>query len=724
MVLLLVSFSDNVRNDNAMGSLFINSIAEDISKPILSRLFNCYDLQNLNYITGRNYPAIDLGDKKRRISFQITSDSSLDKVRDTLEMFVQHKLYNDYDELYFYFIKDNKESSYKSQKIKQILSGTNFNFDVNQHILDNSDISKFIRERLIDYPDKIRDIYELLNKHYGDITSKIVPVNIETTIINLAPPSIKNVILSKNGKLQYFQGFENNDAESLYLSGNKSIHEKNYENAFENFDKAIDALNKNMAQVLNDKGVCYCYQEDISSGIDEFEKAVSLYANNSKLRHNLGYSYFRINDYLKAITELEISLKLKNDDSTKEILLESYYKQAQIFIEKRAYTKSLRLFQKMNQIEPENISTLTNIAVSNVYLENYQKAIEIFEDLVSKNPEDFLTYFNLGSTYSKNGEYENAISYFEKALEIEPKHQFTYYNMGINFIKMEKYDLAIKAYQNEIALFPEYARTYKDLAIAFDLNDQYDKAKENYLKAIELDPTDPNLQSCLGEFYLNRKEYDLAIKRFTIVKELSTNDASNYNDLGLAFLNMGNFEEAENCFVKACNINSMEYKALNNLGVLYEQTNQLNKSELFLKKALEIKLDNLPSYITLREIYIKKEDYDNLLSVLFKLLEFEPNKNGINFDIGFTYYHKNDFDNAEKYYLKELELASPNISVFYELSCIYSLKNLSDLALEYLKKAISIDSKYIEMAKSNPDFENIKNNPKFIELLEPNNAGK
>ncbi len=51
---LLVSFSDHVRNDNFMERYFINSLAEDISRPILAIIFDCQNLKNLNYVSDRN----------------------------------------------------------------------------------------------------------------------------------------------------------------------------------------------------------------------------------------------------------------------------------------------------------------------------------------------------------------------------------------------------------------------------------------------------------------------------------------------------------------------------------------------------------------------------------------------------------------------------------------------------------------------------------------------
>jgi hypothetical protein len=40
-----------------------------------------------------------------------------------------------------------------------------------------------------------------------------------------------------------------------------------------------------------------------------------------------------------------------------------------------------------------------------------------------------------------------------------------------------------------------------------------------------------------------------------------------------------------------------------------------------------------------------------------------------------------------------------------------------DRAIYFLKKAIDLDEKHVEMAKSDKDFDNIRTNHRFVELL-------
>ena len=58
-----------------------------------------------------------------------------------------------------------------------------------------------------------------------------------------------------------------------------------------------------------------------------------------------------------------------------------------------------------------------------------------------------------------------------------------------------------------------------------------------------------------------------------------------------------------------------------------------------------------------------------------------------------------------------------NILFLYSKACCYALQNRLELALENLQKAIQLDNEYREMAKTDSDFDNIRNDVRFQELL-------
>jgi len=107
----------NIENDNING--YYNIVAK------LLELVYGYNFINTNDIYP-NYPAIDLADNERRISVQVTSDNSIEKINRTFEVFKnsKEKLIDKYDRIIFFMIK-GKLPQYDGRKIKN--KGINFN---------------------------------------------------------------------------------------------------------------------------------------------------------------------------------------------------------------------------------------------------------------------------------------------------------------------------------------------------------------------------------------------------------------------------------------------------------------------------------------------------------------------------------------------------------------------------------------------------------------------
>jgi tetratricopeptide (TPR) repeat protein len=64
-----------------------------------------------------------------------------------------------------------------------------------------------------------------------------------------------------------------------------------------------------------------------------------------------------------------------------------------------------------------------------------------------------------------------------------------------------------------------------------------------------------------------------------------------------------------------------------------------------------------------------------------------------------------------------LELKPDHANTFYNLACFFSRRGKTDDALAYLEKAIEGDKKYREMAKTDEDFDNIRDDPRFEKLI-------
>lgn len=139
---LLSFFVTEVKGATAMGRADINHVSEVVLVPLLSKVFDYPNLTNLNYTEQANYPGIDLGDAVARVSFQVTSTSNSKKVKETLDKFVSHELYEKYDRLIIYNLAE-KQGSYSGEGFEDIIKDK-FKFDKDTDIIDYSDVLKVV----------------------------------------------------------------------------------------------------------------------------------------------------------------------------------------------------------------------------------------------------------------------------------------------------------------------------------------------------------------------------------------------------------------------------------------------------------------------------------------------------------------------------------------------------------------------------------------------------
>jgi len=156
-------FVAQIEGATAMSRTDINRVAQTILIPLLAEVYGYTELKNLDSPEYPNYPAIDLGDETARVAFQVTSTSDSDKVKHTLEKFVENKFYENYDRLIIYILK-KKQNSYSGSGYEEIIQDK-FTFDKDKDIWDYRDILTEVANFQID---KARRVESILEANFGE----------------------------------------------------------------------------------------------------------------------------------------------------------------------------------------------------------------------------------------------------------------------------------------------------------------------------------------------------------------------------------------------------------------------------------------------------------------------------------------------------------------------------------------------------------------------------
>lgn len=100
---------------------------------------------------------------------------------------------------------------------------------------------------------------------------------------------------------------------NYFLKGNELYNTKNYDEALDYYEKAIENNECEYHSYYN-SGVCYIKLKEYNKAIDMIKKALSLH-QDPKYFFNLAYCYSMIDDEVKALRYFNLSWALDNSDT-------------------------------------------------------------------------------------------------------------------------------------------------------------------------------------------------------------------------------------------------------------------------------------------------------------------------------------------------------------------------------------------------------------------------
>lgn len=173
----LAWFTSHITLENGSGYFDINKYSEKFLIPILNCVFNT-EFERLEF-EEKNYPAIDIGSKKLKISFQITAEKGFEKIKSTLTSYIENRVYKDYPVIYQLIIREKYETNKTNADIEAYINNEINRVGIRptpsiilkkeEHIWDISTLLKNIEQKC--ETDKLKVIRDHFEKEYGKVTA-------------------------------------------------------------------------------------------------------------------------------------------------------------------------------------------------------------------------------------------------------------------------------------------------------------------------------------------------------------------------------------------------------------------------------------------------------------------------------------------------------------------------------------------------------------------------
>jgi len=275
---------------------------------------------------------------------------------------------------------------------------------------------------------------------------------------------------------------EREELNYYYNRGDTFFDLGKFEDAIQNYDKAIELdSNVNSACYYN-RGTAYFSLGKFEDAIQDYNKAIDLNPNDESVYYNRGVAFIYLNEYEKAIENLSKAIDLNpNKDST-------YYNRGIAFTNLSDSEKAIKDFNKAIDLNSNNASYYNNRGTLYINQGNYDEAVKDFSKAIDLNPIFTFGYSNLGNLYNNLNKYEKAIKNLSKAIDLDPNFSDAYNIRGVSYVNQKKFSEAIKDFSKAIDLNPNDKEYYYNLGNLYNNLNEYEKAIENLSKAIDLDP--------------------------------------------------------------------------------------------------------------------------------------------------------------------------------------------------------------------------------------------
>jgi tetratricopeptide (TPR) repeat protein len=227
-----------------------------------------------------------------------------------------------------------------------------------------------------------------------------------------------------------------------------------------------------------------------------------------------------LSDILLAKEYFDQAFDSKDDQETVKFLslaieahpwfVEAYYNRGVVFQNIGETEKALADFNRVLELDHENLSAYNNRGAIYRVLKEYDKALADYSEAIALNPEYSKAYNNRGNVYMEMEQFDKALIDYSKAIELNPKYVQAYINLGNVYTKQKEYEKALQEYQRAIEIDPEFAYAYFSRGSVYQELMEYEKALADYSKAIELNSEFADAYCNRSYVYKKMKKYDLA----------------------------------------------------------------------------------------------------------------------------------------------------------------------------------------------------------------------
>ena len=435
----------------------------------------------------------------------------------------------------------------------------------------------------------------------------------------------KNAMLSRDFTLaaRLFKSLladDPNNLELLNSLGQLYIKASDDEKALPFYEQIVK-LNPVNVDAYNNMGGIYRRLKRYDESIAILNKALGFNKNISDIKYNLGFTYKLMGKNDEACDCFEYVIS----ENPNDVL--AYNHLGSIYATKKDYQKSISIYKRGLQVDPNHPILQYNLARSYVATNSDLDAFKAFEAALRAKPswkDAVKEYSALLNKYSRTKESCEVI---QKAINLYPTDGHLYYLLGKSFLVQTDYESAVKSFEKAISLDKTNPSYYEKLIFAYEREQKYDEGLEVAEKGIELFPNNIKIMREKVHLLFSAKKLNAGASVLKNLSELTTRDPHVKDLMGQYYICCDNKKNVALCFDKIRKLNPSYQKYLYNAAYRYIQVEKYEEAVKCLKVFSASQQKNPLPLILLARIEEFKNNYESAIEILKKALSMNPNLN-------------------------------------------------------------------------------------------------
>jgi len=258
------------------------------------------------------------------------------------------------------------------------------------------------------------------------------------------------------------------------------------------------------------------------------------------LARELGVTYYKKSDYLKAVASFKKALEEDpGDNEAVQLMGLSYYLAGRP-------AEAIGPLERVQTWYPSaNVDAAYILGICYIQTKDYANARKAFARMFAVPGDSAASYLFTARMLLRQDFAPVAEEYARKAVEIDPKLPLAHLLLGEIYLYKSRLPEAIEQFQKELELNPGEAAVYYKLADAYTRLQKYEEAERLLQRSIWLDATSTGPYILMGKVLEKKGETALAVRALQRAIAMDPNNPMPHHLLGQAYRELGRAEEAE-----------------------------------------------------------------------------------------------------------------------------------------------------------------------------------